>query len=140
MTLAAMPMLTCRSVPASSEWYQRVLGLVSVHGGDEYDQLASVGPDGPTTVLQLHRVDAHEHPALLTADQPLGGNGAVVWFETIAYGAALATLRSALADGVAVTVLEDDHVNPVANHREFWLADPDGYRVVVSSPHGATDL
>lgn len=135
-----MPLLTCTSVAASREWYERVLGLVSVHGGDEYDQLATVGPDGPTTVLQLHRLDVHEHPALLTPGQPLGGNGAVVWFEATRYDEALERLRTAIAEGFAVTVLEDDHVNPVAHHREFWLADPDGYRVVVASPSGDIDL
>lgn len=140
MSLVPMPMLTCTSVPDSSEWYQRVLGLTSVHGGDEYEQLATVGPDGPTTVLQLHHIAPDEHAFVVDLGQPLGGNGVVVWFETIAYATALATLRAAIAEGVVVTVLEDDHVNPVANHREFWLADPDGYRVVVSSPYGDTDL
>ena len=134
-----MPMLTCTSVPASSAWYQRVLGLESVHGGDEYDQLATLGPDGPTIVLQLHHV-SDEHAHLADPAVPLGGNGIAVWFETTAYAAAVATLRAAIADGVAIDVLEDDHLNPTANHREFWLRDPDGYTVVVSSPFGDTDL
>lgn len=139
MTLAPMPLLTCASVPASREWYERVLGLVSVHGGDEYDQLATVGLDGHTTVLQLHR-RSDEHAHLVGPTRQLGGNGVAVWFETTDYATALATLRAAIADGTPVDVLEDDHLNTNAHHREFWLGDPDGYTVVVASPHGDVDL
>ena len=138
MSFAPMPMLVCASVPDSSAWYQRVLGLVSAHGGDEYDQLAAVGPDGPMIVLQLHH-ESDEHEFLADPAQPRGGNGVALWFETTSYGKSLETLRVAMDAGVAVTVLEDDHVNPTANHREFWLRDPDGYLVVVASPYGDID-
>ena len=139
MSLLPIPMLTCRSVAASRAWYERVLGLVSVHGGDEYDQLASVGPDGPTTVLQLHHV-SDTHAFLADPSQPLGGNGVAVWFESTDYAAAVARLHSASADGAPLEVLEGEHLNPTAHHREFWLADPDGYTVVVSSPFGDVEL
>lgn len=139
MTLVPMPMLTCTSVADSRDWYQRVLGLVSMHGGDEYDQLAAVGPDGPTIVLQLHRI-TDSHPHLVDRAAPLGGNGVAVWFETTDYVTALNRLRTAIADGVPVAVLEDDHLNPTAHDREFWIADPDGYTVVVASPFGDTEL
>jgi catechol 2,3-dioxygenase-like lactoylglutathione lyase family enzyme len=124
-----MPMVTCSSVSASSAWYQRVLGLSSAHGGDEYEML-TVGEHGPM-VLQLHEVDAHEHAHLLRDGLPLGGNGIALWFETGDFAAAAARIHATDAD-----VLEDDHVNPLAQHREIWLRDPDGYVVVVSSPFG----
>lgn len=120
-------MITCSSVSASSNWYQRVLGFESAHGGDEYEMLTS----GGQVVLQLHDVDPDEHAHLLRDGQPLGGNGVAVWFETDDYEVDLARARITGAD-----VVEDDHVNPLANHREFWLRDPDGYVVVVSSPYG----
>lgn len=122
-------MLTCTSVSASSEWYQRVLGFESAHGGDEYEMLTS----GGRVVLQLHDVDPDEHAHLLREAQPLGGNGVAVWYETDDYAGDLARIVTTDAD-----VLEPDHVNPLANHREIWLRDPDGYVVVVSSPYGAT--
>lgn len=122
-------MLTCTSVSASSEWYQRVLGFESAHGGDEYEMLTS----GGRVVLQLHDVDPDEHAHLLREGQPLGGNGVAVWYETDDYAGDLARIVTTDAD-----VLEPDHVNPLANHREIWLRDPDGYVVVVSSPYGAT--
>ncbi len=120
-------MLTCTSVAVSSEWYQRVLGLESAHGGDEYEMLMSDG----AMVLQLHEIDAHEHPSLLREGQPLGGNGVAVWFDTATFDADVERVRSTDAE-----VLEDVHVNPLAQHREIWLRDPDGYVVVLSSRRG----
>jgi len=126
-------MLTCTSVAGSSAWYQRVLGLESAHGGDEYEMLMSDG----ALVLQLHEVDAHEHPALLRDGQPLGGNGVALWFDTASFDADIERIRSACDDvDLQVDIVEDVHVNPLAQHREIWLRDPDGYVVVLSSPYG----
>lgn len=124
-----MPMLTCSSVRRSSEWYQRALGLTSGHGGDEYEMLVH----DDAIVLQLHELDAHEHPFLVRADEPLG-NGVAVWFETGDYSDVVARVRASGAD-----VVEDDHVNPLAQQREVWLRDPDGYVVVIASGFGNTD-
>lgn len=121
-----MPMLSCSSVSTTSGWYQRTLGLTSAHGGDEYEMLMA----GDTLVLQLHELDAHEHPYLVRPEESFG-NGVAVWFETDDYAAAVDRVRAAGAD-----VLADDHVNELAHHREIWLRDPDGYVVVVSSPYG----
>lgn len=119
-------MITCRSVAASSEWYQRVLGFESGHGGDEYEMLMSDG----ALVLQLHDHDAHEHPHLIRDDVAVG-NGVAVWFETADFDAAVARIEANDA-----MVLRDAHVNELAHHREIWLHDTDGYLVVVSSPSG----
>ena len=121
------PMITCTSVSASSDWYQRVLGFESAHGGDEYEMLMSDGE----MVLQLHEIDVHEHPSLLREGQPLGGNGVALWFDTASFDADVERVRATDAE-----VLEDVHVNPLAQHREIWLRDPDGYVIVLSSPHG----
>ena len=125
--MRSQPMITCSSVSGSSEWYQRVMGFESAHGGDEYEMLTSDG----SLVLQLHEVDAHEHPALLRDGQPLGGNGVALWFDSSKFDADVARIRATDAE-----VVEDVHVNPLARHREIWLRDPDGYVVVVSSPYG----
>ncbi len=120
-------MITCTSVSASSEWYQRVLGFESAHGGDEYEMLTSDG----VMVLQLHDADVAEHPALLRDGQPLGGNGVALWFDTATFDADVDRIGATGAE-----VIEDVHVNPLAQHREIWLRDPDGYVVVLSSPYG----
>ena len=123
------PMITCASVSASSDWYQRVLGLERAHGRDEYEMLMS----GGALVLQLHEIDVYEHPAMLRADEPLGGNGVALWFETSEFDSDVERIRTTDAD-----VVEDVHVNPLAQHREIWLRDPDKYVVVLSSPYGDT--
>ena len=121
------PMITCTSVSGSSAWYQRVLGFESAHGGDEYEMLTSAD----TLVLQLHEVDAHEHPALVRDGRPLGGNGVALWFESTTFDSDVERIRSTDAE-----LVEDVHVNSNAHHREIWLRDPDGYVVVQSSPFG----
>jgi len=121
------PLITCSSVSGSSGWYQCVLGFESAHGGDEYEMLMSDGQ----LVLQLHEVDAHEHPALLRDGQPLGGNGVALWFDSSTFDDDVSRIRATDAE-----VAEDVHVNTLAQHREIWLRDPDGYVVVISSPYG----
>jgi catechol 2,3-dioxygenase-like lactoylglutathione lyase family enzyme len=123
----AQPMITCSSVAASSTWYQEVLGFESAHGGDEYEMLCSEGQ----LVLQLHEIDAHEHPHLVREGEELHGNGVALWFEADDYHGAVARIERTDAQ-----IVEHDHVNPLARHREIWLRDPDGYAVVVSSPFG----
>jgi catechol 2,3-dioxygenase-like lactoylglutathione lyase family enzyme len=120
------PMIAVADVPSSSAWYQRVLGLTGAHGGDEYEMLM----DGDQLALQLHHWAAHEHPHL--GDPRLApGNGVVLWFHDPAIVAAWERARAARAE-----VLEPLKVNPLAQAREFWLRDPDGYVVVVAGDYG----
>jgi len=120
------PMITVADVEASSDWYQRVLGLTSAHGGREYERLDHEG----TAVLQLHDLDPEEHPELQSGGAARGA-GVALWFETPEFDVAVARARDAGA-----TFALDVFVNPNANHREIWLRDLDGYLVVVSSPWG----
>jgi len=121
------PMICVADVGASSRWYQAVLGLVSGHGGDEYEQLLDAGG---RLVLQLHDWDVHEH-ALLGDEAERHGNGVALWFETAEFDAV-----TALIDAAGATIADGPLFNPRAQHREIWLHDPDGYLVVVSSPFG----
>jgi uncharacterized glyoxalase superfamily protein PhnB len=79
---------------------------------------------------QLHHWDAHEHPHLGDPESPHYGNGVVLWFQAEAIDEAYARAVSAGA-----AVLEELKINPLAQHREFWLRDPDGY-VVVAGKYG----
>ncbi|MBI1394633.1 MAG: VOC family protein [Betaproteobacteria bacterium] len=125
--MTPQPLIAVKDVEVSSEWYQRALGLRSGHGGAEYERLLS----GDHLVLQLHRWDAHDHPHLGREDAGPCGNGVLLWFETADVDAAHAR---AMAQGVEV--LEPLHVNASAQHREFWIRDPDGYVVVVAGRPG----
>lgn len=119
----AQPMLVVSDVPASSRWYQQVLGAESGHGGAEYEQIV-VDDD---VVLQLHTRDGDpEHGPLATPEVPVG-NGVAAWFEVDDLDAASNRIAEARAH-----VEWPLHVNDLAHHREIWLRDPDGYRVVLA--------
>jgi catechol 2,3-dioxygenase-like lactoylglutathione lyase family enzyme len=122
------PLITVADVPAASRWYHRVLGLRSSHGGDEYDQLMNAQDE---MVLQLHHWDAHEHPLLGSETNPARGNGSVLWFETDDFDAVLTRVKAENA-----TIADGPLENPLAQHHEIWLRDPDGYIVVVASTYG----
>jgi catechol 2,3-dioxygenase-like lactoylglutathione lyase family enzyme len=122
------PMIQVADVAASSEWYQAVVGLVSAHGGDEFEMLTIDGG----VVLQLHRWDAHEHPLLGSSSQNVG-NGVSLWFETEEFEA---VVERAVANIGVGHVAEGPSYNPLADHLELSLIDPDGYVVIINSPFG----
>jgi catechol 2,3-dioxygenase-like lactoylglutathione lyase family enzyme len=141
--MRAQPLIVCRDVEASSLFYQRLLGCKSGHGDapdrhsrGEYERLVDPrlhhtewGTDG--LVLQLHAWDAdHHHGQMVDPKHPVG-NGVLLWFEVDDFDAAVARARDLRA-----RVVLDVHVNPNAGHRELWIADPDGYTVVIASPDG----
>jgi len=121
-------MLQVRDVVAASEWYQRALGLRSGHGGDEFEMLF----DGEAFVLQLHRLDAHEHGILQAGTEGTRGGGVSLWFEADDRPAFEALVER--ARGAGASIVEEPHWNPLAHHHEATLVDPDGYVVVVNSP------
>jgi catechol 2,3-dioxygenase-like lactoylglutathione lyase family enzyme len=122
-------LITVRDVEASSRFYQRVLDARSGHGGKEYEQIMRDG----ALLLQLHHRDAHEHGNLIDEDVPVG-NGVLLWFRSDRFDAAVERVRA-----LGARILEEPHVNPLAGHREFMFLDPDGYKVVISSPYGDLD-
>ncbi len=122
------PMLQVRDVAASSAWYQAVLGLRSGHGGNEYEMLF----DGDDFVLQLHRLDAHEHGILQPAPDASRGAGVSLWFEAPDVEAFEALVEGARRAGASIVA--EPAWNPAAHHREATLVDPDGYIVMLNSP------
>jgi catechol 2,3-dioxygenase-like lactoylglutathione lyase family enzyme len=119
------PLLVVRDVPASSSFYQRVLGAESGHGGDEYEQIVR----GGELLLQLHALEVEDHHGpLADPDQPLG-NGVVVWFEVADFDAAVERVRA-----TGAPVVHDVLTNPNARQQELWFRDPDGYLVVLAGP------
>jgi predicted enzyme related to lactoylglutathione lyase len=116
-------MIAVVDVPASSRFYQAVLGATSAHGGDEYERLIVDGE----LVMQLHSVGvAHHHGTMREPSQP-AGNGVLLWFEVDDFDDAVARTRATGAE-----IVTDVHVNPNAGHREIWLRDRDGYLVVLA--------
>ena len=120
------PLITVADVSVSRNWYENILGLMSGHGGDEYERMMFEDH----LVLQLHRWDAHDHSNLGDSSCPVG-NGAILWFQTDRFDEVTAQVEAFKA-----VVLEGPLVNSNANHREVWLRDPDGYTVVVAGMPG----
>ena len=126
-----VPMIQVADVGAASQWYQHVLGLVSGHGGDEFEMLFAGEPYATPLLLQLHRWEAHEHGILGSRDVPVG-NGSSLWFEMPDRDTFDNTWTT--AKGQDATVLAEPAWNPLAHHHEFSLHDRDGYVVVVHTP------
>lgn len=123
MTVWPQPLLVVADVEESSRWYQQVLGVRSGHGGRKYEQLF----DDNELVMQLHTRDADAaHGPLAKPGTPVG-NGVLMWFELTDLDAALERIVVSGAE-----IERAVHVNPDARHREVWLRDPDGYRVVLA--------
>lgn len=127
------PLIAVTDVEASSQWYQRLLGCQSAHGGAEYERLVSNGE----LILQLHnwKVD-HDHGPIGDPDAKPYGNGVLLWFETDDFDSAIARATEMNAE-----IVKAPHRNPPSgdgapNHRECWLRDLDGYIVVLASPDG----
>jgi catechol 2,3-dioxygenase-like lactoylglutathione lyase family enzyme len=123
------PLIAVRDVAASRHWYQSILGFKGAHGGAEYEQLMY----DDRMVMQLHRWNAQAHPHFGDPDAKPSGNGVVLWFQTENVEAAF--LRATRGQAC---LLEPLRFNPNAQHREFWLRDPDGYVVVVAGAYGDT--
>jgi catechol 2,3-dioxygenase-like lactoylglutathione lyase family enzyme len=121
----AHPLISVSDVPASSRFYQQVLGADSGHGGVEYEQVMVDGE----LVLQLHALDVGHHHGPLGDPSKRLGNGLALWFTTDAFDDAVARVR-----GSGAEVVTDVHVNPNSGCREIWLHDPDGYLVVLAEP------
>lgn len=128
------PLIAVSDVQASSEWYQRLLGCQSAHGGPEYERLVRDG----VLVLQLHSFDVpHHHGPIGNPEDRPYGNGVLLWFEVDDFDAAMDRAREMGADQI-----KPRHRNPPSgrggpNHWECWLRDLDGYTVVLASPDGS---
>jgi len=119
------PLICVHDVSASSAWYRQLLGCSSGHGGDEYERLIA----GGQLILQLHRWDVeHEHGPLGDPTLRPYGNGVVFWFELDDFDVAVGR-----AVAMKVETLKDPHLSENGNW-EYWVRDPDGYTVVLTSP------
>jgi uncharacterized glyoxalase superfamily protein PhnB len=126
--MRVVTMLQVASIPASAAWYQTVVGLTPGHGGEEFEMLFAGTPYESELVLQLHRWEAHEHGELGSPDLAVG-NGCSLWFEVDDQAEFDAAWERANDRGAKV--LGPPTWNPLAHHREFTIADLDGYVVAI---------
>ena len=85
--------------------------------------------DGERLILQLHRWDVeHGHGPLGDPKLRPYGNGVVLWFELDDFEDAVGRARE-----MKVDTLKERRLSENGNW-EFWLRDPGGYTVVLTSP------
>lgn len=127
-------MIAVSDVEAAGRWYQELLGLVSGHGGTEYERLLADG----VLVLQLHAREVEHHHGLITSSHGQLGAGVLLWFGEVTDFDDVVTR----AERLNAIVVRQPHRNPPTgegngpSHREIWVQDLDGYTVVVASPDG----
>lgn len=123
--MKVQPMIAVRDVRMSAEFYEKLLGARSGHGGDEYEQLWVEDK----LVLQLHdcRPDPNHGPLRDLGITP--GNGIILWFAVSDFEAQLERVRIMNAQ-----LDREPSMNPFARQMEIWLHDPDGYQVVIAGP------
>src|ERR1700684_26829 len=108
--LRPQPMISVADVPASSRFYQAVLGAAGGHGGEEFEMLLADGQ----LVMMLHQATvAHHHGHLHDPQQP-NGNGVALWFDVPDFDERLAAVRE-----VGAELVHDVNVNPNTGHREI---------------------
>jgi catechol 2,3-dioxygenase-like lactoylglutathione lyase family enzyme len=123
------PLIAVTDVEASSRWYQHLLGCRSAHGGKEYERLVSNG----VLILQLHSFEVeHDHGPIGDLDDIPYGNGILLWFEVDDFDAAVARAAELKAE-----IIKPPYRHVGAKHWQCWLRDPDGYKIVLSSPDGS---
>jgi len=123
MRIKTNPIIGVKDVEASSKWYQTLLECKSVHGGNEFDILAS---DDGEVLLCLHRWNLDDHPTMMDASIT-PGNGLILYFRTDN----MDRIRENV-EKLGGTVEEEIHLNPNSRHKEFSLRDPDDYYLTIT--------
>ncbi len=120
------PIIAVSDVQASSAWYQSIFACKSIHGGGDFDVLAT---DAGDTILCLHKWGEHDHPTLTDPAIPIG-NGLLLYFRIADVDQVWARVQS-----MNLVVEKPLALNPNSHVNEFSLRDLDGYYVTVSEQH-----
>ncbi|MGE0040423.1 MAG: VOC family protein [Vicinamibacterales bacterium] len=113
-------------VPASTRWYQALLGQPEAPPAHDY--FGQILDEDGTVLLCLHAWGAHEHPSLASPGLAAPGNGLLLFFRVDDFEPALERARR-----LVPRLEEEPHLNPNTRTREFSLRDPDGYYVTISA-------
>jgi predicted enzyme related to lactoylglutathione lyase len=127
--MEAQPLICVHDVEAMSLWYQKLLDCKSGHGGKQYERLYH----DRKLILQLHHWEVeHDHGPIGDPNKLPYGNGLLLWFEVDDFKAAVARINELNPE-----ILRPPFHHVGASQWECWLRDPEGYKVVISSPDGA---
>jgi predicted enzyme related to lactoylglutathione lyase len=120
------PIIAVKDVKASSKWYQSVFDCRSMHGGKEFDIIVS---ETGEILICLHTWGEHQHPTM-TNPGIIPGNGLILYFRTGNMHAVRQNLER-----IGGFIVEDIHLNPNSNKKEFSVRDPDGYYLTITEFH-----
>ncbi len=129
------PIIAVKDVEASSEWYQKLFGCRSRHGGKEFDILVA---ENDEVIICLHQWGAHGHPTMAKEGKN-NGSGLILYFradnmETIRENAGKICGQKS-PDSRGPFIEEDVHLNQNSLRKEFSLRDPDGYYLTITGYH-----
>lgn len=127
LMIRSQALIAVHDADRSSRWYQQLLDCTDGNPGKDFRPLLRDGE----LVLRIHRWDPDNHPHMGDPKQRPYGNGILLWFEIDEFDDAVERARE-----LGAKILEEPHINPMAQHRECWLLDPDGYVVVLSGQCG----
>lgn len=120
------PIIAVKNVEVSSQWYQKILGCKSMHGGKHFDILTN---ENGEVLLCLHPWEDHGHPTMMNRDI-IPGNGLILYLRT----KNMELIRQNV-ENANVTVIEDIHLNENSRRKEFSITDPDGYFLTITEFH-----
>ena len=124
--MKADPIIAVKNVEISSNWYQSIFGLRSMHGGNEFDVLVEKNDE---IILCLHKWDEHDHPTMQSSDMSTG-NGLILYFRIENIEPIREKLRS-----LNYKVEEEIQLSLNSRRKEFSLRDPDGYYLTIAEFH-----
>lgn len=111
------------NIEKSSNWYQRLLGCKSNHGGDTFEILAD---QDDTVILCLHKWEEHNHPTLSTPKM-VAGNGLILYFRVDNLDEIWENAKRLSAE-----IEEQPHLNQNSGKEEFSIRDLDNYFITIS--------
>ena len=120
------PIIAVSDVEASSAWYQAIFDCKSIHGGPDFDVLATSRGD---VMLCLHKWGEDDHPTLYDPGIPVG-NGLLLYFRTKNIEQLWAKVVS-----LDLVILKELAVSDNSHVKEFSLRDLDGYYLTIAEHH-----
>lgn len=120
------PIIAVKDVEISSNWYQSVFDLRSLHGGHEFDVLVDKNDE---VSLCLHKWGEHNHPTMQISNIT-PGNGLILYFRT----GNIERIRESLR-AMNYNLEEEIQLSPNSRRKEFSFRDPDGYYLTIAEFH-----
>ncbi|MEP3836651.1 MAG: VOC family protein [Algibacter sp.] len=117
------PIIAVANVEKSSEFYQKLLGCISKHGGTTFEILTD---ENDEHILSLHKWGAHEHPTLINSKN--SGNGLILYFLV---DSITPIWENAIAMNAQIE--SEPKINPNSRRLEFSIRDLDNYYISVCS-------